>query len=516
MRSTLRSLTLGLAASLGLTAMAQQPYGVYVYGHINPCSPAISGGAVTISPLPGTQSVPGTQTVTLNENCFYTAFFEVTAPDGGFTVTGSCGNGTADTEVGQFADIEPGFTTDLMIDLNCGTEPTTYTVTVTGHVEGCPVINNWVTVRCTSCTPMVDVNAPVDANCNYTGVLVVEDMQGTIVAATGCTNGSVPNNTTQYIVNPGQPGTQVSLWLSCEPDPNQACFTVEGTAPFTAIFTNCTVSNCSGPFEFTWDFQDSGTEFGDQVTHTFPGPGTYAVCLNVLGADNCTNHICQEVVVGEDGTINPTNDPCEAGFWVMQGYEGDPSTGGTPIPYELWIWNLSSGGTGLFQFQWSFGDGTGSNEAFPTHTYSGTGPYELCLTITDSEGCTDDYCESISVDEDGLYNGMIGGGDDRSTLTINVRQPLSTGVQENALSELTVWPNPVADVLTINLASDMEGNVPVTVLDANGREVITIARPMVDGNNRFTVPTAELTPGMYLLRVGSGNDLVVRRFVKTF
>ena len=46
MRSTLRSLTFGLAATLGLTAAAQFPYAVHVTGHVSPCSPAIAGGTV--------------------------------------------------------------------------------------------------------------------------------------------------------------------------------------------------------------------------------------------------------------------------------------------------------------------------------------------------------------------------------------------------------------------------------------------------------------------------------------
>ncbi|MEO8590452.1 MAG: T9SS type A sorting domain-containing protein, partial [Flavobacteriales bacterium] len=213
--------------------------------------------------------------------------------------------------------------------------------------------------------------------------------------------------------------------------------------------------------------------------------------------------------------------PCEAGFWVMQAYAGvdslgNPNGGGEPVPNVLWVWNLSSGGTGEFTFLWSFGDGTSSTEAFPTHTYANGGPYALCLTITDVTGCTDTYCDSISVDENGMYSGMVVGSEVRSALTINVIQPLTTGVIERpAVAEMATWPNPVTDELNIQLSSSLRGSVNVDILDLSGRTLMANKRTLTDGANRLSVPTSELTPGVYVLRIGSGSAAQVIRFVKT-
>ena len=60
--------------------------------------------------------------------------------------------------------------------------------------------------------------------------------------------------------------------------------------------------------------------------------------------------------------------------------------------------NTSSGSN--LGYSWSFGDGGNSNQMNPTHTYSNTGLYNVCLTIysLDSLGtCQNTYCDSLYV-----------------------------------------------------------------------------------------------------------------------
>ena len=44
---------------------------------------------------------------------------------------------------------------------------------------------------------------------------------------------------------------------------------------------------------------------------------------------------------------------------------------------------------------WDFGDGTYSELQNPQHTFAGTGPYNVCLTILDENGCKDQICQTI-------------------------------------------------------------------------------------------------------------------------
>ena len=74
--------------------------------------------------------------------------------------------------------------------------------------------------------------------------------------------------------------------------------------------------------------------------------------------------------------------------------------------------------------------------------------------------------------------------------------------------ELTMYPNPVEDQLTINVAGSTEG-VQVTVTDMMGR-VISTSALATDGK----LDMANLKTGTYLITVGQGDAKVTRRIVK--
>ena len=61
--------------------------------------------------------------------------------------------------------------------------------------------------------------------------------------------------------------------------------------------------------------------------------------------------------------------------------------------------NLSNtaGGTGLFSYNWDFGDGTTSAAFEPTHIYTASGTYTIILTVTNSCYCTDTIKKTIKV-----------------------------------------------------------------------------------------------------------------------
>ena len=64
------------------------------------------------------------------------------------------------------------------------------------------------------------------------------------------------------------------------------------------------------------------------------------------------------------------------------------------------IWTFSDSSTGspgcpIISWTWDFGDGTTGTGQTVTHTYNGVGPYGVCLTITDSCGCTSTTCDTV-------------------------------------------------------------------------------------------------------------------------
>jgi PKD repeat protein len=300
-------------------------------------------------------------------------------------------------------------------------------------------------------------------------------------------------------------------------------------------------------------------------TFTFPQSGVYGICLTITSDNgNCTSTVCDTIAVDDMGMVS--NDPiwfdctgvlwgpntsgtpcttflgeqgtwsdncvciadpstgCQAGFWTIQAYDSTADGGVEPIPNEVWVWNLSSGGNGSYQFTWDFGDGDTSSDAYPIHEYDGPGPWLLCLTMY-SGGCTDTYCDSVSVDENGILNGMTienGGHPGTSNMagrsngfTLNVMHSSPTGISElPAIANLHVWPNPARNELNLTFSNTIAGTVPVTVIDPSGRVVIAEDHALTPGSNTLRLNIGPLGPGLYMVRIGNDARNARHRFMK--
>jgi hypothetical protein len=304
----------------------------------------------------------------------------------------------------------------------------------------------------------------------------------------------------------------------------------------TVIYTD---NNCSYTFTYSptnsmlgWvqvlpSCDGGSTWMYDSIGYSFSGLDTVVMdftcgdpfdCMGISGGPAMPGTPCIVPGTTLSGTwsancaCEATADPCNAEFWVLQAFGSDSLA----IPYELWVWNLSTGGSGNYTNLWSFGDGTSSSDPFPTHTYSGNGPYLLCLTIDDGEGCQNTYCDSVSIDGNGMYTGMLGGGTDRQDgFTINVQPSQANGVNEHpVINEFAAWPNPVANDLNIAMVSDVHGLVDVVIMDLNGRVVRTERRTLTIGRNQLQLNTEDLGAGLYMLRIGSDANTLGLRFMK--
>ena len=94
-------------------------------------------------------------------------------------------------------------------------------------------------------------------------------------------------------------------------------------------------------------------------------------------------------------------------------------------------------------YQWSWGDGTGAVGAFPSHQYTQSGTFVICLTQTaiDSTAfgvmtCTSTYCDTISIDSTGnvSYKGV--------NVTVNVYSPDQMNLDEEDVIGFKLFPNP--------------------------------------------------------------------------
>ncbi len=132
---------------------------------------------------------------------------------------------------------------------------------------------------------------------------------------------------------------------------------------------------------FTWSFGDGTSGHGASESHQYSTSGTYEVCLTVTDSISGTIlcQTCEPVPVTGGGPAT-----CAANFI---------STSLGLTAYFIDLSNLSSAAT----YYWSFGDGTYSDSHFPHHTYTASGDYNVCLTVSDG-GCQSTTCILTTVD----------------------------------------------------------------------------------------------------------------------
>ncbi len=83
--------------------------------------------------------------------------------------------------------------------------------------------------------------------------------------------------------------------------------------------------------------------------------------------------------------------------------------------------------------------------------------------------------------------------------------------EENILS---IYPNPVNQIVYIDYILEADGDVNIQVFDILGKSVIISKSNQTTGPNTIQVDVSQLISGNYYLRIQSGNQQIVKKFVK--
>jgi PKD repeat protein len=177
-------------------------------------------------------------------------------------------------------------------------------------------------------------------------------------------------------------------------------------------------------------------------------------------------------------------------------------------PFQLAVVNLSSG-TNL-SFMWDFGDGNTSTAAYPIHNYTTFGTFQICLTVADPNGCTNTYCDSLTVDS----TGMIIYRSTNVGFTINVVSPTqlnTVSVDENKSSLISsLYPNPSKDRIFITSTSK-SGVMNYSILTLSGQR-------MKEGKisaEKSEIDISDLSPGIYFVEIkNTAGQKSFARFIK--
>ena len=159
-----------------------------------------------------------------------------------------------------------------------------------------------------------------------------------------------------------------------------------GTAPLTVIFTSHSSDPDGGIVAYGWNFGDGSGSTKENPTHTYVNPGSYDVTLAVQDDRGMSSTPHRDTIsvsspqrddVGSD--LPGNNQPPRADFRV------DQKSGVAPL--TVTFTNRSSDLEGeIVALEWSFGDGFGSAEENPTHTYVNPGDYVVTLVVMDDAG----------------------------------------------------------------------------------------------------------------------------------
>ncbi len=295
-------------------------------------------------------------------------------------------------------------------------------------------------------------------------------------------------------------------------------------------------SASSGPpiVKWTWSFGDGTPQViaanGNPQPHMYIAYGTNTASLEVE-----TSSGCKSVLSSQQIAVSPNP------------FASFSFTGACLPSGATQFTDQSSIVTGnISQWQWDFGDGTNSTQQSPVHNYSSSGPFNVKLTVTSANGCSDDslrimdkvYAQplaSFSASAEVCYGAAINFKDQSTAPNSTVTQWLwnfgdgTTSTQQNpsktyaaantytvtltivsaancssatATKTVIVDPLPNAD---FNISSPNCINQDITFMDAsvaNSGNIVKWTWDFGDGNNSVLTSNVPFThnyttPGIY-------------------
>lgn len=142
-------------------------------------------------------------------------------------------------------------------------------------------------------------------------------------------------------------------------------------------FTDSSYVTASSIVKWNWYFGDNKTDSVKNPLHYFPSPDIYTNLLVVKSADNCIDSVQKKLTISKGPQANFTTDATIANVKQLIHFTDQSNDAIT------WFWNFGDGSI----------DST-STIQYPTHAYPGTGHFNVCLNVSDKNGCLDTICKT--------------------------------------------------------------------------------------------------------------------------
>jgi hypothetical protein len=364
--------------------------------------------------------------------------------------------------------------------------------TITPGSGGCPSSTDDVTINVDSATTAADAG-PDQNLCNTTTATLaanspVGSETGTRTTVTGTGTASSANDPTSAVTGLTIGDTTVLSWTitsgsgGCSASTNDVTIYVGELATANAgpdaAFCGGDIVTLGGSIggsatSSLWTTSGDGT-FDDATlpaaTYT---PGSADIAAGTVTLTLTTDDPAGDCAAASDDvvlTIYPT--PVAAFTSAATGLAVDFTDAST----------ISSGS--IASWGWTFGDGNSSIAQSPSNTYAVGGTYNVCLTVTTADGCSNQSCDSVTV-----------GG---------------VGINELDLSQyVDVFPNPSADgVINVVVEAEWFRGAELQVVNLYG-EVIT--RRTIAQQGVAVVDLSRESAGIYVVNIITDQGTAVQR-----
>lgn len=135
-------------------------------------------------------------------------------------------------------------------------------------------------------------------------------------------------------------------------------------------------------------------------------------------------------------------------------------------------------------YDWDFGDGGGSSLPNPARQYAANGTYNVCLTVSNACGQSQEFCQSVVI----------------------------TGVGINDIefaNQVNIFPNPANDKVFIQIESDVTEQMTVSLINLLGEQVTTPATYKA-GTTNMEISTTNVANGLYLVKIQTATSTATK------
>lgn len=153
----------------------------------------------------------------------------------------------------------------------------------------------------------------------------------------------------------------------------------DSTNPLRISFLNTSRASTGNTIAYIWDFGNGANSTQENPVFEYSVPGTYVITLSAINGPCYAQHDTTIVIAAIDTCRLKTSFT-------------DTITGSL-VRFAI----QTSNSVGASTYAWSFGDGSVSTLANPSHLYTLNGTYAACVRVKDEKGCEATFCDSIQI-----------------------------------------------------------------------------------------------------------------------